>query len=74
MKITPQVMTHFDRVVNPDLMLCETPEQMLQVLVRHYDLNCKLGTITHLAFRQGLKAAVNMVNPKTKTTSSALPH
>ena len=67
-------MTHFDRVVNPDLMKCDTPEQMLQVLMHHYELDCKIGTITHLAFRQGLKAAVNMVNPKHKTTSSAIPH
>lgn len=65
-------MTHFDRVVNPELALCDTPEQMLEVLMKHYHLDCKLGTITHLAFRQGLKAAVNMVNPKVKF--SAVPH
>ena len=67
-------MTNFDRVVNPDLMKCDTPEQMLQVLMYHYELDCKLGTITSLAFRQGLKAAVNMVNPKAKTNASAIPH
>lgn len=55
-------------------MKCETPEQMLQVLMHHYELDCKLGSITSLAFRQGLKAAVNMINPKVKTTSSALSH
>jgi hypothetical protein len=65
-------MTHFDRVVNPELALCDTPEQMLEVLMKHYHLDCKLGTITHLAFRQGLKAAVNMVNPKVKF--SAVSH
>lgn len=65
-------MTHFDRVVNPELALCDTPEQMLEVLMKHYHLDCKLGTITHLAFRQGLKAAVNMVNPKVKF--SAVPN
>lgn len=59
-------MTHFDRVVNPELVRCETPEQMLEVLMKHYNLDCKLGTITHLAFRQGLKSAVNMINPKVK--------
>jgi len=67
-------MTHFDRVVNPDLMRCETPEQMLQVLMYHYELDCKIGTITHLAFRQGLKSAVNMINAKAKTNASAVPH
>ena len=65
-------MTHFDRVVNPELMRCETPEQMLAVLNKHYNLDCKLGTITHLAFRQGLKSAVNMINPKVKL--NGVPH
>ena len=67
-------MSHFEKIVDPDLKRCETPEQMLQVLMHHYDLDCKLGTVTHLAFRQGLKAAVNMVNPKAKTNASAVPH
>lgn len=65
-------MNHFDKVVDPDLKRCETPEQMLQILAYHYDLDCKLGSITSLAFRQGLKAAVNMINPKIKTKASAL--
>ena len=67
-------MSHFEKIVDPDLKRCETPEQMLQVLMYHYELDCKLGTITNLAFRQGLKAAVNMINPKAKTSSSALSH
>jgi hypothetical protein len=67
-------MSHFEKVVDPDLKRCETPEQMLEVLMYHYELDCKLGTITSLAFRQGLKAAVNMINPKAKTSSSALSH
>ena len=66
------IMTHFDKIVDPDLKRCETPEQMLQVLMYHYDLDCKLGTITSLAFRQGLKAAVKILSAKAKTTSSAL--
>ena len=65
-------MTHFDKIVDPDLKRCETPEQMLEVLMYHYDLDCKLGTITSLAFRQGLKTAVKMISAKAKTTSSAL--
>jgi len=65
-------MTHFEKIVDPDLKRCETPGQMLEVLMYHYDLNCKLGTITSLAFRQGLKAAVNMISAKAKTNSSAL--
>ena len=67
-------MSHFEKIVDPDLKRCETPEQMLQVLMHHYELDCKIGTITHLAFRQGLKAAVNMINPKAKFNKSAVPH
>jgi len=67
-------MSHFEKVVDPDLRRCETPEQMLQVLMHHYELDCKIGSITSLAFRQGLKAAVNMINPKAKTANSALSH
>jgi len=67
-------MSHFEKIVDPDLKRCETPEQMLQVLMHHYELDCKVGAITSLAFRQGLKAAVNMINPKAKTSSSALSH
>ena len=65
-------MDHFSKIVDPDLKRCETPEQMLEVLMYHYDLDCKLGTITSLAFRQGLKAAVKMISAKAKTNSSAL--
>jgi hypothetical protein len=45
---------------------------MLQVLMYHYDLDCKLGTITSLAFRQGLKTAVKMIDAKAKSQASAL--
>ena len=65
-------MDHFSKIVDPDLKRCETPEQMLQVLMYHYDLDCKLGTITSLAFRQGLKTAVNMISAKAKSQASAL--
>jgi hypothetical protein len=63
---------HFSKIVDPDLKRCETPEQMLQVLMYHYDLDCKLGTITSLAFRQGLKTAVKMIDAKAKSQASAL--
>ena len=65
-------MTHFEKIVDPDLKRCETPEQMLQVLMYHYDRDCKLGTITSLAFRQGLKTAVKMIDAKAKSQASAL--
>ena len=65
-------MTHFEKIVDPDLKRCETPGQMLEVLMYHYDLNCKLGTITSLAFRQGLKTAVKMIDAKAKSQASAL--
>ena len=65
-------MDHFSKIVDTDLKSCETPEQMLQVLMYHYDLDCKLGTITSLAFRQGLKTAVKMIDAKAKTQASAL--
>jgi hypothetical protein len=65
-------MDHFSKVVDPDLKRCETPAHMLQVLMYHYDLDCEIGPITSLAFRQGLKTAVNMIKAKAKSQSSAL--
>lgn len=65
-------MDHFSTVVDPDLKRCETPAQMLQVLMYHYDLDCEIGPITSLAFRQGLKTAVNMISAKAKSQSSAI--
>jgi hypothetical protein len=65
-------MDHFSKVVDPDLKRCNTPQQMLEVLMYHYDLNCELGPITSLAFRQGLKTAVNMILAQPKSQSSAL--
>ena len=65
-------MDHFSKIVDPDLKRCETPAQMLNVLMYHYDLDCEIGPITSLAFRQGLKTAVNMISAKAKSQGSAL--
>jgi len=65
-------MDHFSKVVDPDLKRCTTPQQMLEVLMYHYDLNCEVGPITSLAFRQGLKTAVNMILAQPKSQNSAL--
>ena len=39
---------------------------MLTILAHHYKLDKKLGIITHLAFRQGLKQAVSMLRPEVR--------
>ncbi len=56
----------FKKVVEPQLKNAETAEQMLEVLNSAYDLSKPLPTITHLAFRQGLRSAVTMLNPDPK--------
>jgi hypothetical protein len=48
-------MSHFEKIVDPDLKRCETPEQMLQVLMYHYELDCKLGYYYELGFSPGAK-------------------
>ena len=64
MKITDY--DYFDNYVANELASCQTAEQMLAVLAHHYKLDKKLGIITHLAFRQGLKQAVSMLRPEVR--------
>lgn len=64
MKITDY--NYFDNYVADELATCSTAEEMLTVLAHHYKLDKKLGIITHLAFRQGLKQAVTMLRPEVR--------
>jgi len=57
-------INHFETVVRQELDMCTTAEDMLFVLARNYDLRKKLGPITRLAFMQGLRQAVIMLNPE----------
>ena len=63
---------HFDKVVKQQLDKCKTPAQMLDVLNRNFDLDQELGLVSSLAFKQGLRTAVTMINPKIK--AHALPN
>ena len=63
---------YFDQVVAKELAQCQTAAQMLEVLELHFELNQELGLVTSLAFRQGLRTAVRMINAKPK--SHALSH
>ena len=44
---------YFKEEVEPALAECTNAEQMLEVLYEAYDLTKPLGSITHLALRQG---------------------
>lgn len=57
---------YFDKVVAPKLAVCSTAAEMLAVVEGHFQLDQKLGLVTSLAFRQGLKTAVNMIQAKPK--------
>jgi hypothetical protein len=56
-------INHFDTIVREELDACTTAEDMLIVLARNYNLRKKLGPIMRLAFMQGLRQAVVMLNP-----------
>jgi len=57
---------YFETVVAPKLALCTTAAEMLAVLEGHFQLDQKLGLVTSLAFRQGLRTAVNMIKAQPK--------
>jgi len=57
---------HFDTVVKGRLQQCETAEAMLDVIAEEFVLTEKLGLVAHLAFMQGLRAAVTMIKPPIK--------
>lgn len=57
---------YFDKVVAPKLAVCSTAAEMLAVVEGHFQLDQKLGLVTSLAFRQGLRTAVNMIQAKPK--------
>jgi hypothetical protein len=48
------------------LQQCETAEAMLAVIADEFVLTEKLGMVSHLAFMQGLRAAVTMIQPPIK--------
>jgi len=62
-------ISHFDDVVRGELDMCTTAEDMLIVLARNYDLRKKLGPITRLAFMQGLRQAVILLDPALNTAN-----
>jgi len=57
---------YFKNEIEPALNNCQTAEDMLVVLLEGYDLNEPLKMMTHLAFRQGLRHAITMLNPEPK--------
>ena len=62
-------ISHFDAYVREELDACTTAEDMLIVLARNYDLRKKLGPITRLAFMQGLRQAVVLLDPEVNTAN-----
>jgi hypothetical protein len=69
-------INHFDTHVREELDACTTAEDMLIVLARNYNLRKKLGPITRLAFMQGLRQAVIMLDPDINENNPTLrvPH
>lgn len=57
-------INHFETVVRFELDRCRNAEEMLTVLAHSYDLKKPMGSITRLAFIQGLRMAVGMLNPE----------
>lgn len=54
---------HFDSVVRQRLEASTTPEQMLNVLIEEYDLDCPMSPLVKIAFIAGLRTAVKMIQP-----------
>lgn len=50
--------------VEPALKEARSAQEMLDILEDYYNLDAPLRTMTHLAFRQGLRQAVAMLNPE----------
>lgn len=57
-------LTYFKTIVEPALKSASTAEDMLAILQEHYHLDEPLKTMTHLAFRQGLRSAIALLNPE----------
>ena len=55
--------THFDARVKARLLHSSNAAQMLRILNEEYDLHDNLGPIAKIAFIQGLRAAVKMIQP-----------
>ena len=63
---------YFKAQVEPELNHAQTAEEMLHVLLDHYHLDDPLKMMTSLAFRQGLRTAITMLNPEPKNHVSDL--
>ena len=55
---------YFRMRVEPALKEARSAQEMLDILEHYYHLDAPLKTMTHLAFRQGLRQAVAMINPE----------
>ena len=55
---------YFRVKVEPALKEARSAQEMLDILEDFYNLDAPLRTMTHLAFRQGLRQAVAMLNPE----------
>lgn len=61
--LTMNSVKHFDKVVAAKLDECRTAGEMLAVLHKEFDLSQPIGFASKLAFRAGLRTAVNMIQP-----------
>ena len=66
MKIMDYKLHYYKTQVEPELNAAGTAEEMLHVLLDHYELDEPLKMMTSLAFRQGLRTAITMLNPERK--------
>ena len=62
----------FKTEVEPALKNAATAEDMLEILHEHYHLDDPLKMMTHLAFRQGLRTAIVLLNPEPKASAEEL--